>query len=184
MKKLINMKKKDGFTLIELMIVVVIIGVLAALAIPAFIQYVRRSKTSEVGPNLKAMFEGAVTYYQLERTNARGTGGASVTNCTVAAAASAITPGANKQDAAVAGNPSFNGINARFPDPVYYRYQINGSANACGVVGAAAGVNIYTFAAEGDLDGDTMRSSFELAVGSNSESELYHGNIYELDPTE
>ena len=36
-----------GFTLVELMIVVVILGILAAVAIPAFTRYVKRSKTSE-----------------------------------------------------------------------------------------------------------------------------------------
>ena len=37
--------KSRGFTLIEMMIVVTILGLLAAIAIPAFQKYVRRSKT-------------------------------------------------------------------------------------------------------------------------------------------
>ena len=57
------MRKVRGFTLIELMIVVAIIGILAAVAIPSFIKYIRRSKTSEALMNLRKMYDGAVAYY-------------------------------------------------------------------------------------------------------------------------
>ncbi|MBL8955305.1 MAG: prepilin-type N-terminal cleavage/methylation domain-containing protein [Myxococcaceae bacterium] len=52
---------RKGFTLIELMIVVAIIGILAAIAIPNFIRFQARSKQSEVKTNLKAVFTGQKT---------------------------------------------------------------------------------------------------------------------------
>ena len=57
------MKSKGGFTLIELMIVVAIIGVLAAIAIPAYQDYVKRAKMSEVLYVFDAVATGATEYY-------------------------------------------------------------------------------------------------------------------------
>ena len=57
------MKKMRGFTLIELMIVVAIIGILAAIAIPNFIKFQARSKQSEVKANLKGLFTAEKSYY-------------------------------------------------------------------------------------------------------------------------
>jgi type IV pilus assembly protein PilA len=55
--------RSEGFTLIELMIVVAIIGVLAAIAIPAYRDYVNRAKMSEVLTALDAIAQGASEYH-------------------------------------------------------------------------------------------------------------------------
>ena len=57
-------ENNQGFTLIELMIVVAIIGILAAVAIPAFSKYIRKSKTSEASQFVKKVYDGARAYYQ------------------------------------------------------------------------------------------------------------------------
>ncbi len=64
-KKLIGQK---GFTLIELMIVVAIIGILAAIAIPNFMQYQAKSKQSEAKTNLGGIYTSEVSYFGEQNT--------------------------------------------------------------------------------------------------------------------
>jgi len=56
-------KGKKGFTLIELMIVVAIIGILAAIAIPNFLRFQAKSKQSEAKTNLGGIFTAEISYF-------------------------------------------------------------------------------------------------------------------------
>jgi type IV pilus assembly protein PilA len=57
-------RNQRGFTLIELMIVVAIIGILAAIAIPNFIRFQGRARQAEVTSNLKSLYNGMKTLAQ------------------------------------------------------------------------------------------------------------------------
>ncbi len=59
-----NLRNNKGFTLIELMIVVVIIGILAAIAIPKFNSVSKNAKQAEAGPVLKQICSLQGTFFQ------------------------------------------------------------------------------------------------------------------------
>ncbi len=62
-------REQAGFTLMELMAVVVIIGVLSAVAVPSLRRFITKSRESEAPTNLAALARGARGYYNDEHMN-------------------------------------------------------------------------------------------------------------------
>jgi type IV pilus assembly protein PilA len=185
MRKMLN--KKSGFTLIELMIVVAILGILAAIAIPAFVTYLRRAKTVEATEGVDKMFSAVSSYYNPGEKQARGLTGSQYEHCTVPsspAAGSIANPGDQKQ-AGTFNNTTFSsalgGMGFEIPF-AYYSYAVTTNTVGCY---NSSNQPAYTLDAFGDLDGDDTNSTFEQQVGSNGENELYRSRgFYVANETE
>ena len=154
-----RLKDSKGFTLIELMIVVAIIGILAAVAIPAFMKYMKRSRTTEAPPNVKKIFDGAKGYF--EKGAVVDQAGAVVPHTfpatvalTPAGASTCFLGLGNRCHSSDWEDPTWAAIGFEISDPHYFQYIFVSGAG----VGAAS---TFTAGAYADLDGDGVYSTFE-----------------------
>jgi type IV pilus assembly protein PilA len=162
-----NLKRREGFTLIELMIVVAIIGILAAIAIPNFIKFQLRSKAGESKVNLagirtaeESYFAEAGTYMDWPATPVAGY----VPQQKTPFNPLGCPPGA----AWAAGGNGFCWIGWQPEGDVYYAYELAASTGGAGsaVVGVdpAAGVSANQFYASAvtDIDADGAQNSWGI----------------------
>jgi type IV pilus assembly protein PilA len=156
---------EKGFTLIELMIVVAIIGILAAVAIPAFMKNSRKAKTTEATTNVKKLYDGARSYFE-EEVNARGSivpiakqfpSNAAVTTAPALVACCAAVGKKCAPAPALWTDASWQALKFSMDDPHYYAYTYLSSGTDL--------TSQFTARANGDLDCDVTYSTFEM-VGS------------------
>lgn len=164
-------RNRAGFTLIELMIVITILSVLVALGIPAYQTYVRRAKAGEVSANFDALYKGAATLFENRNGHDRGTGGDMEMFCApdFKPFRPDSNPGPMKRSLGYA--PLLNQLGMNRDQDVYFSYGVLSEAR-CGI--QANDMNVMTFIAIGDLDGDDLNSEFSLAIGTDDENRLYH----------
>jgi len=172
-------RESKGFTLIELMIVVAIIAILAAIAIPQYRKFQLKAKTSEAKTNIGAIATAEGAFAAEHGLYAK-----------CSAAPNGVTPNATKQAWSVAvPGAGFDLIGFRPAGDVYYVYAVNDSApsapssagtsmanDATQVTGGdtaidssgdvTGGVTVQdgtvdiTIMATGDLDGDQVKAGF------------------------
>ena len=130
---MIHTANQEGFTLIELMIVIAIIGILAAIAIPNFVNYQLKSKTGEAKFNLGSIKTTSEAYRSEHDSYV------------VCAANPASVPGGTKLPW-VTANSDFNLIGFAPTGKVYFSYSV--------IAGPSGITTSYIALAEGDLDGD------------------------------
>ena len=153
---MIKLSKSAGFSLVELMIVVAIMAILAAIAIPSFMRFSMRAKTAEATQNLGAI-RTCEESYRAE-------------NDVYYLCAVTPVPGGNdsQPDAWAAGGiADFTQIGFAPDGNVRYSYQIVMGTGGAAAPGGGANdvIGAFSAIATGDIDEDAAAATFTLDSG-------------------
>ena len=191
--KRVMRRSRRGFTLIELMIVVAIVGILAVLAIYGVRKYLANAKTAEATNALGKISADAAAQFEKESMagNVLSTGSSAGLSRALCGSESAPVPatsfiqGKKYQTAAkewAVGAPTnvgFSCLHFTIDEPQYYSYMYVSSGTS-GVAG-----DTFTGTANGDLNGDGTFSTFSITGAINSSFTLNVApNFVTINPEE
>ena len=144
-----NETRESGFTLVELMIVVAIIGVLTSIAIPGFQRYQHGAKRAEAYTNLAGLAKAQKSYFAEWNVY--------VSSLPEPSNTTGIEPGPSKRDSA-AIDSAFSTVGWAPAGDVYFDYDSCAASGSfdCG----CACPSCFTASAWGDLDDDGAMSGY------------------------
>lgn len=140
-----------GFTLVELMIVTVILGVLAGVAIPAYSRYVRRSRASEAPASINRIRQGELTYFY-----AAGEQQGAPIFLSTPPTPSTAPSGRYRGEIALWTTGNWAELDFSFSTSHFFQYSVTASSQA------------FTASACGNLDGDDVVSTYRRSTESVS----------------
>ena len=147
--------KQRGFTIIELMVVVVIIGILAAIAIPMFTGHMARAKASEAMLQLNKMALDGKTYYFANTKYPQGTA------TVLPGADGAACVGPNRHFAATTewgADPVWSSLGFQIDEPNLFSYHFTSTS-----------ASVAQALAVGDLDCDGVKITYVLNLNAAQE---------------
>jgi len=162
-------KNSQGFTLIELMIVVAIVGILAVLAVYGVRKYLQNAKTAEAKNSLGIIAKDSSVAWDKESMAgsvlALGTSSTSSHSLCAAGAAVPATYTAGQKYQSQASDWAAGGwpcLKFTMEEPQYYIYSYT-SASPSSMTGAS-----YTATANADLDANGVTSTFSITGSTNA----------------
>jgi len=164
---------KRGFTLVELMVVVVIIGILAALAVYGVTKYVTNSKSAEARLAVGRMSKDAAAFFEAERMagNTLTLTGTVSSSRRLCPAATAVPATMQNEGAKYQASPThwtgngWNCLKFSITQPMYFQY--NYRSDVTTTTAAAVGGNYFTASGQATLGG-TVKKIYQNAIVDTS----------------